>query len=262
MPGTTGAKKPYAPYGSDQIDINKDGYATPKPYPIASKKGVNPKTGARTITLRDTGTGKDVYSGDDAGGAGRKDFKGRALPIGASVSSRNTSDSIAQQRKAKEQAGYYNIGKKASMQEKGGTFKPKVTVRGKVVGHNRIDTVETGGDCGCGSKMQTGGAFFPPQGQRMGAIQSAQQSVAGTANDYARQAHAAKLANLRKVADSVGTNRAYPGGVAPANPVPPASGSKFVSPVSVTPLPAAAKTTTVKKVYPGFNAGGNRGDIY
>ena len=294
MPDTKG-KKLYAPYGSDQINIDKAGYAIPKPYTITAKKGVDPKTGEKTVSLKNNTTGKPLYSGvdDSKGGGGAKDWKGRPFPIGASISKRNTNDSIAQQNRAKQQAGYYNVGKAASRNEKGGTFKPKVTVKNKAVGHNRVDGVETKAangakvseGCGCGAKMQVGGQF-QPSGQYAGSRAGA-AAIAGMtkqAIDMQRAAQAEKLAGLRQVADSVGTNRAYPGRFAPVKPtsrisdvdayrmraaaadlenskVGVAGKSGYVSPVTVTPAPPASAKTPVKKVYPGFNAGGNRVEL-
>jgi len=99
-------KKPspkYAPYGSDKVDLDSKGFATPKVYPKTRTMGSNPKTGKSTITVTNNATKKMLFSKDDV------DPKSKAK-----ASNRFKSDSTDYSNNAKRQAEKINIGKVAS----------------------------------------------------------------------------------------------------------------------------------------------------
>jgi len=100
MPDTT--KKIYAPYGSDKVDINDKGLASPKAYPKTRTMGTNKKNGKPTITVTDNATKKMLFSKDDE------------APNGAKESNRFKADSTNYVNNAIKQAEKINIGKVAS----------------------------------------------------------------------------------------------------------------------------------------------------
>ena len=96
-------KKPiYAPYGSDKVNIDDKGIASPKAYPKTRTMGINKKNGNTTITVTNNETKKMLFSKDDV------------APNGAKESNKFKSDSTDYVNSAKKQAEKINIGKVAS----------------------------------------------------------------------------------------------------------------------------------------------------
>lgn len=144
MPDGKQIKKPYTPYGSDKVNLDSSGMATPKTYPKTRTMGQDPRTGKETITVKDT-SGKLLYK------------KNNVAINGAKESNRFVSDSTRYADNAKYQASKINIGKVAS-KESGGPMmvsgkvlkkKPVLVNRkgAKMMGKNEDHT-----GCGCGGK--------------------------------------------------------------------------------------------------------------
>lgn len=106
-------KKIYAPYGSDKINIDEKGKATPKPYDKTRTMSVDKKTGKTKINISNTDTKKMLFSGDDEITSG-KDSKGRPAPKGSTETNRFKSDSTDYVKNSNYQAEKYNIGKAAN----------------------------------------------------------------------------------------------------------------------------------------------------
>lgn len=106
-------KKFYTPYGSDKINIDDKGEASPKPYNKTRTMGVDKKTGKKTINITRNDTKKLLFSGNDEISSG-KDSSGRIAPKGATESNRFVNDSINYANNANYQAEKFNIGRAAS----------------------------------------------------------------------------------------------------------------------------------------------------
>ena len=96
-------KNIYAPYGSDKVNIDSKGMASPKQYPKKRTMGINPKNGKETITVTTNDEAKKMlFSKDNVASNGTKE------------SNKFKSDSTNYSNNAKRQAEKINIGKIAS----------------------------------------------------------------------------------------------------------------------------------------------------
>jgi hypothetical protein len=95
-------KKMYAPYGSDKVNVDASGNATPKAYPKKRTMSTDPKNGKSMINVADEATKKMLFSKPDVGAGGAKE------------SNKFKSDSTNYMNQGKRQAEKINIGKIAS----------------------------------------------------------------------------------------------------------------------------------------------------
>lgn len=106
---TSSSKSTYAPYGSSNINIEPNGYATTKPFPKTMERDT--VNGKPIVRIRDSAK-KILFSGEDETKVGdnRKDHTGRKMPTGSKATSSFTRDSISHQNTGHYQAGKKNQG--------------------------------------------------------------------------------------------------------------------------------------------------------